>query len=216
MIHPGVCLLYRFLPYKFTKRAMCTVVNSISDLAQAPLSQTFPSDLPLSPSSHWRVFPRLNCEGSSQKEKKQQTGYGEEQKKKRGGGGLWDCFLLTTLEIVCYSSNRILQQQLSLQINVQAVLNRRLQCTWKREKNISLLEESINNRLFHFEGVGCTYSSSFTTVKWLVGSASIIGPTQDSLFLIRVESRRMRAIPALLDNIPAFFILMKHTARSAG
>lgn len=178
------------------------------------------SDLPL----RFAAFPLVSLESFSKTElwrkltkgKKTADRIRRRAKKKKGGGGLWDCFLLTTLEIVCYSSNRILQQQLSLQINVQAVLNRRLQCTWKREKNISLLEESINNRLFHFEGVGCTSSSSFTTVKWLVGSASIIGPTQDSLFLIRVESRRMRAIPALLDNIPAFFILMKHTARSAG
>lgn len=74
-----------------------------------------------------------------------------------------------------------------------------------------MLDESINTRLSLFRKAG----SSFKSVKWLLGSGGIIGPPNDGLFLTCVESRRMRATAALLDNVLAFFILMKRTARSA-
>lgn len=121
-------------------------------------------------------------------------------------------FLLTTLENVCYSNGCTFKQQLLLWMDVHAASYQGQQSITRKVNNTSLLDESINNRLSLVRKAG----SSFKSVKWLLGSGSIIGPTNGGLFLTCVESRRMRATAALLDNVLAFFILMKHTARSAG
>lgn len=120
-------------------------------------------------------------------------------------------FLLTMLEIVCYCNRCTFKQQPLLWIYVHAASYQGQQSITRKVNNISLLDESINNRLSLFRRAG----SSFKCVKWLLGSSSIIGPTNDGLFLTCVESRRMRATAALLDNVLTFFILMKRTARSA-
>lgn len=120
-------------------------------------------------------------------------------------------FLLTPLEFVCSCNRCSFKQQLSLWMDVHAASYQAQQRITRKVNNISLLDESINNSLALFRKAG----SSFKSVKWLLGSGSMKGPTSDGLFLTCVESRRMRTTAALPDNVLAFFILMKRTARSA-